>query len=86
MAVSDFYTFGSAGDSTQPAQLPSSASVAEGVENATPAETPQAVPFAEPSRATADVSNDPIGADLDTELERAKSGDREGLDGALDIW
>ena len=85
VAVSDFYTFGSAGDSTQPAQLPSSASVAEGVENATPAETPQAVPFAEPSRATADVSNDPMGAELDAELERARANDRSGLDGALDI-
>ena len=83
--VSDFYTFGSAGDATQPTQLPSSASVAEGVENATPVETPQAVPFAEPSRATADVSNDPIGADLDAELERSRANDRSGLDGALDI-
>ena len=57
IASSDFYTFCNAGDASPPAELPSSSSVSEGVNNSTAPTPVQPVPYAEPTRATEDAVN-----------------------------
>jgi hypothetical protein len=52
VATSDIYTFCSGGDGTPPGQLPSEASVAKGVANATPGSEVQDTPYVEPTRDT----------------------------------
>lgn len=52
VATSDIYTFCSGGDGTPPGQLPSEASVAKGVVNATEGPRVQPTPFVEPTRDT----------------------------------
>ena len=71
VAVSDFYTFCEAGSGAPPSQLPSEASVAEGVENAAAATPVTQQPFAEPPKGTPTVLNtdDDLGGPI-TQAER----------------
>jgi archaellum component FlaC len=71
VAVSDFYTFCEAGSGAPPSQLPSEASVAEGVENAAAAPPIQQQQFVEPPKGTPAVLNtdDDLGGPI-TQAER----------------
>ena len=79
------------GDEQAAASMPSEGSVDERSKDAPVPPAQERTPFAEPTAATQDIDNttagqaDPIGAELDAELERARAGDRSGLDDALDI-
>ena len=70
-AVSDFYTFCESGSGAPPSQLPSEASVAEGVENAAAAPPIQQQQFVEPPKGTPAVLNtdDDLGGPI-TQAER----------------
>ena len=86
VAASDFYTFCQGGGSQSPAQLPSSKSVDDKTASAEAAPQEEGTPFTEPT--PADRGTQPktsAESDIDQELERAKAGDRSGLDDALDI-
>ena len=52
VATSDIYTFCAGGDGTPPGQLPSEASVAKGVDNATEGPAIEDTPYVEPTRDT----------------------------------
>jgi len=70
-AVSDFYTFCESGSGAPPSQLPSEASVAEGVENAAAATPVEQQQFVEPPKGTPAVLNtdDDLGGPI-TQAER----------------
>ena len=71
VAVSDFYTFCESGSGAPPSQLPSEASVAEGVENAAAAPPVEQQQFVEPPKGTPAVLNtdDDLGGPI-TQAER----------------
>ena len=92
IAVSDFYTLDGGGGGQSQTQLPSAESITNASANgeATPA-AEETIPFAKPAKGQSDVSSSSglgseTSADIDAELERARAGDRSGLDGALDIY
>ena len=81
-ANTDYYTFCSGGSGQARSELPSERSLGDRVSKDTPTAPPKKTqPFVEPTRATPDI----IGNELDTELARARAGDRSGLDDALDF-
>ena len=80
-ASTDYYTFCSGGSGQARSELPSERSLGDRVNKDTPTSPPKKTqPFVEPTRATPDVVDD-----IDRELDRARAGDRSGLDDALDI-
>ena len=87
--VDDYYTLQGGGAGTPDAKLPSSTAV----EKAVPAVTDVAAPkedvgYVQPTSGQQDTKpsgSDPMGAELDAELERSRAGDRSGLDDALEI-
>ena len=81
-ATTDYYTFCSGGSGQARSELPSERSLGDRVSKDTPTSPPKKTqPFVEPTRATPDV----VGNELDSELARARAGDRSGLDDALDF-
>ena len=81
LASTDYYTFCSGGSGQARSELPSERSLGDRVNKDTPTSPPKKTqPFVEPTRATPDVVDD-----IDRELDRARAGDRSGLDDALDI-
>jgi hypothetical protein len=81
-ANTDYYTFCSGGSGQARSELPSERSLGDRVSKDTPTVPPKKTqPFVEPTKATPDI----IGNELDTELARARAGDRSGLDDALDF-
>ena len=93
-SVSDYYTLDTGAAALPDSVLPTAKGIADSAANAIadPArqvvsKIPQ-VPFAQVSKNVADQltkEKDAIGADLDAELEKAKAGNRDGLDDALDF-
>ena len=87
--VDDYYTLQGGGAGTPDAKLPSSTAV----EKAVPAVSDVAAPkedvgYVQPTSGQQDTKpsgSDPMGAELDAELDRARAGDRSGLDDALEI-
>ena len=88
-AVNDYYTIQGGGAAQPDAKLPSDTSVEKAVPAVTDVPAPKEdIPYVQPTNVQADTrpsGSDPLGAELDAELERSQAGDRSGLDDALEI-
>jgi len=93
-SVSDYYTLDTGAAALPDSVLPTAKGIADSAANAIANPARQAVsiipevPFAQVPKNAADQltkERDAIGADLDAELEKAKAGNRDGLDDALDF-
>ena len=88
-AVNDYYTIQGGGAAQPDAKLPSDTSVEKAVPAVTDVPAPkEEIPYVQPTNAQANTrpsGSDPLGAELDAELERSRAGDTSGLDDALEI-
>lgn len=93
-SVSDYYTLDTGAAALPDSILPTAKGIADSAANAIADPARQVVskipevPFAQVPKNAADQltkERDAIGADLDAELEKAKAGNRDGLDDALDF-
>jgi hypothetical protein len=88
-AVNDYYTIQGGGAAQPDAKLPSDTSVEKAVPTITDVAAPkEETPYVQPTNAQANTrpsGSDPLGAELDAELERSQAGDTSGLDEALEI-
>jgi len=79
IATSDIYTFCSGGDGTPPGQLPSEASVAKGVVNATEGPAIEETPYVEPTRDTPPVIHPSPTAGGDSDIDRELEDSRNNV-------
>ena len=89
-AESDIYTFCTGGDATPPPEKPSSASIGQGIDNATPPTTPEPSTFAEPTKSQRDLRYDEDDSQRISNEERSQTLDTQrqalavGSDGLTD--
>jgi DNA-directed RNA polymerase subunit L len=89
--VDDYYTIQGGGAGQPDAKQPSDKAVEDAAAAQDPAEVAapkEDVGYIQPTSGQQDVKpsgSDPMGAELDAELERSRAGDRSGLDDAIEI-